>query len=64
MVRIVIRLLLCLFLVANLIILVLCSVTGTNIYKKYGKHMLIGISIFAGLVTAFYVALALLGVTD
>ena len=64
MARIVIRLLLCLFLVANLIILVLCSVTGVNIYKKYGKHMLIGISLFAGLVTAFYIALALLGVTD
>ena len=64
MARIVIRLLLCLVIVINLIILALCSVTGVNIYKKYGKEMLIGVSVFAGLVAAFYVSLALLGVTE
>ena len=61
MVRIVLRILLFLFLVFNLILLILSSITGVNIYKKYGKQLLIGISIFAGLVIAFYVSLAMLG---
>ena len=61
MVRIVLRILLFLFLVFNLILLILSSITGVNIYKKYGKQLLIGISIFAGLIIAFYVALAMLG---
>ena len=64
MVRIVLRLLLCLFLVFNIILLVISAITGQNIYTKYGKQILIGVSIFAGVVVAFYVALALLGVGD
>lgn len=64
MVRIVLRLLLCLFLAFNIIILVISAITGQNIYTKYGKQILIGVSIFAGVVVAFYVALALLGVGD
>ena len=62
MVRIVLRILLFLFLVFNLILLILSAITGVNVYKKYGKQILIGISIFAGIVVAFYVALAMLGI--
>ena len=64
MIRIVLRLLLCLFIIFNLVILILSSLTGVNVYKKYGKQILIGICIFAGMIIAFYVALALLGITD
>lgn len=64
MVRIVLRLLLCLFIVFNLVLLVISSVTGVNVYKKYGKQILIGVCLFAGAIIAFYVALALLGITD
>jgi len=62
MIRIALRILLFLFLVFNLVILILCSLTGVNIYKKYGRQIIIGISVFAGLVIAFYLALALVGV--
>lgn len=62
MIRIALRILLFLFLVFNLVILILCSLTGINIYKKYGRQIIIGISVFAALVIAFYLALALLGV--
>lgn len=61
MVRIVLRLLLCLVIVFNLILLIISAITGVNVYKKYGKQICIGISIFVGVVIAFYVALALLG---
>ena len=64
MVRIVLRLLLCLFLAFNIIILVISAITGQNIYTKYGKQILIGVSIFAGMIIAFYIALALLGIGD
>lgn len=62
MVRIVLRILIFLFLVFNLILLILSAITGVNIYKKYGRQILIGISVFAGIVIAFYVALAMLGI--
>ncbi len=61
MIRIALRILLFLFLVFNLILLILSAITGVNVYKKYGKQILIGISVFAGVVIAFYVALAMLG---
>ena len=64
MVRIVLRLLLILILVFNAVLLIISSLTGVNVYQKYGKQILIGVSIFAGMVIAFYVALALLGITD
>ncbi len=64
MVRIVLRLLIVLIVIVNAILLILSSLTGVNIYQKYGKQILIGVSIFAGMVIAFYVALALLGITD
>lgn len=61
MVRIVLRLLFILIIVFNAVLLILSSVTGVNIYQKYGKQILIGVSIFAGMIIAFYVALAMLG---
>lgn len=64
MVRIVLRLLLCLIIVFNIILLVLSAITGVNVYKKYGKQILIVVSIFVGVVIAFYIALALLGIGD
>ena len=64
MVRIVLRILLCIFLVFNLILLVLSAISGVNVYEKYGKQILIGISLFAGLVVALYLALAMLGIGE
>jgi hypothetical protein len=64
MVRIVLRLLLCLIIAFNIILLVISAITGVNVYKKYGKQILIGVSIFVGVVIAFYIALALLGIGD
>ena len=64
MVRIVLRLLLILILVFNAILLIISSMTGVNIYKKYGKQILIGVSIFAGFIIALYIALAMLGLGD
>jgi hypothetical protein len=37
--------------------------TGVNMYKKYGKQILMGISIFCGVIMAFYISLALLGIS-
>ena len=45
----------------NLCIITLCYITGTNLYQKYGKQMLIAVGVFVFLVTALYVALALIG---
>ena len=60
----VIRILFLLFsllILVNLCILTLCYITGTNIYTKYGKQLLISFGIFVFVVTAFYVAIALIG---
>lgn len=45
----------------NLIIVTLCYITNQNIYAKYGKEILIGFGVFVMLVTALYIALALIG---
>ncbi len=45
----------------NLCIIMLCYITGENLYQKYGKQMLILFGIFVFLVAALYVALALIG---
>lgn len=45
----------------NLCIITLCYITGTNLYQKYGKQMLIAVGVFVFLVTALYIALALIG---
>lgn len=59
-----------LYLLASLIILVnlclitICYITGTNIYQKYGKQILLGVGIFVFTVAALYIAGALLGLGD
>ena len=47
----------------NAVIILFSSVTGVDIYKKYGKQILIGISIFCCDIMALYTALALLGIS-
>lgn len=54
-------LLLSLIVLVNLCIITLCYITGTNLYQKYGKQMLILTGVFVFLVSAIYVALALIG---
>ena len=54
-------LLLSLIVLVNLCIMTLCHITGVNIYKKYGKEMVISVCIFVFIVVAMYVALALIG---
>ena len=54
-------LLLSLFVLVNLCIVTTCYITGTNLYTKYGKQMLISFGIFVFVVAAIYVALALIG---
>jgi len=56
-------LLLSLMVLVNLCIITLCYITGINIYQKYGKQLLIAVGVFVFLVTALYVALALIGLT-
>ena len=54
-------LLLSLLVLVNLCIITTCYITGTNLYQKYGKQMLIASGIFVFVVAALYVALALIG---
>lgn len=54
-------LLLSLIIFVNLCILSSCYITGTNLYQKYGKQMLITFGIFVFVVAALYIALALIG---
>ena len=54
-------LLLSLLILVNLCIITTCYITGTNLYQKYGKQMLIASGIFVFIVAALYVALALIG---
>lgn len=54
-------LLLSLIVLVNLCIMTSCYITGINLYQKYGKQMLIAFGIFVFIVTALYIALALIG---
>lgn len=63
MTKIIFRMLFVLVILINAVIILLSSVTGVDIYKKYGKQILIGISIFCGAIMAFYIVLALLGIS-
>ena len=63
MTKIIFRMLFVLAIIINAVIILLSLVTGVDIYKKYGKQILIGISIFCGVIMAFYIALALLGIS-
>lgn len=60
----VIRILFLLFsllILVNLCILTVCYITGTNLYEKYSKQILIISGVFVLLVAAIYVALSLIG---
>ena len=63
MTKIIFRMLFVLVIIINAVIILLSSVTGVDIYKKYGKQILIGISILCGVIMAFYIVLALLGMS-
>ena len=52
-------LLLSLIVLINLCIITLCYIMGENLYKKYGKQMLIIFGAFVFFVAAFYTVIAL-----
>ena len=54
-------LLLSLIILVNLCLMTICYITGTNIYQKYGKQILIAVGIFVFLVAVLYVTFALIG---
>ena len=56
----VLMLLLSLVVLVNLCIITCCYITGENLYQKYGKQMLIIFGCFVFIVSALYVALALI----
>ena len=61
--KIVLRYLGVLILVVNLVIIILSYITNVNIYEKYGTQILKFFGLFVLLVLAFYIALAILGVS-
>lgn len=63
MTRIVFRILFVIVILFNAFIVLFSSISGVDIYKKYGKQILVGISIFCGIIMAFYISLALLGIS-
>lgn len=63
MAKIVLRYLGVLILVVNLVIIILSYITNVNIYEKYGTQILKFFGLFVLLVLAFYIALAILGVS-
>lgn len=63
MIRIILRLIFCFILVANLLIMILSFLMNENIYKKYGKQILKGLATFILFVLALYTTLALIGIS-
>ena len=61
MVSRILMLLLSLVILVNLCILTCCYITGQNLYKKYGKQILITSCVFVLLVAAMYITVALIG---
>ena len=57
----VLLLLLSLIILVNLCIIALSGIIGENLYRKYGKQMLIAFAAFVFGVAILYVALALIG---
>lgn len=53
----ILMMLLALVVIVNLFITAGCFITGENLYKKYGRHITIGVSLFAILVAAMYLAI-------
>lgn len=54
-------LLLSFILFVNLCIITFGYIKGENLYKKYGKQILIAFATFIFMVIAFYLAIALIG---
>ena len=50
-----------LIVLVNLCIITCCFLTGQNLYKKYGKQMLVIFGSFVLIVAAMYVTVALIG---
>ena len=63
MTKIIFRMLFVLVILISAVIILFSSVTGVDIYKKYGKQILVGISVFCGVIMAFYIVLALLAIS-
>ena len=57
----VLLLLLSFIILVNLCILSVGYVRGENLYKKYGKQILVGFAIFVLFIAAVYTAVALIG---
>lgn len=57
----VLLLLLSFVILVNLCIISLGYLKGENLYKKYGKQMIIGVAIFVLVIAAVYTAVALIG---
>ena len=57
----VLLLLLSFVILVNLCIISLGYLKGENLYKKYGKQMIIGAAIFVLFIAAVYTAVALIG---
>jgi len=57
----ILMLLLAFIIMVNLIILTACSITGQNLYQKYGKQIMYIFGGFIFTVAALYIALALIG---
>lgn len=57
----VLMLLLSMLILVNLFIITIGLIVGENLYKKYGKQMLIAFGVFVFIVAALYVAVALVG---
>ena len=57
----VLLLLLSFIILVNLCIVSIGYMKGENLYKKYGKQMIIGFAIFVLFIAAVYTAVALIG---
>ncbi len=57
----ILMLLLAFVIMINLVILTACSITGQNLYQKYGKQMMYIFGEFIFIIAAMYIALALIG---
>ena len=45
----------------NLCIITVSYIMGINLYRKYGKQLLIAFGVFVLIVVAFYIAISLIG---
>jgi hypothetical protein len=61
MTRIVFRILVLLLILVGALITFASMITGVNIWEKYSKQIMLITALFCGMVMAFYVAVALLG---